>query len=148
MQMHVENLISRIASKHTPADVMSRSDEELLSYCDCGSIGSLFNALSKQAIWPLTSSIHQLSIAMFCKELEACDFGLPKRKTKTKKCTECPEIFASEIKEIKWNALEKFEGLCLDCIKTPEKTEEQRTMCRVPHRNYRGLPRQMSSSGP
>lgn len=89
MQYQIENIHTLIAAKHTPPDYLPGSDDILLSHCDCISAGSLTNALCKQNLWPLSSAIRQLSIAMFCKKLEVCDVGLPNRIAKPKKCAKC-----------------------------------------------------------
>ena len=146
MQYQIENILTPVAAKHTPPDYLPASDDIFLSYCDCISAGSLINALSRQKLWPLSSAIHQLSIAMFCKKLEACDFGLPNRITKPKKCGKCPESITPKMAEIRKCAMTRFEGLCLDCVKNPGKSQEERRSCRVPHEYFRGLLRQLSLS--
>ena len=83
---------------------------------------------------------------MLCKKLEACDFGLASRVTRPKKCARCPENVAATVAKIREEAVTRFEGLCLDCVKDPGKTEEQRLSCRVPHLGFRGLPRQRTVS--
>ena len=119
MQLQMELFICPIAAKHAPSDNLSKSDEVFLSQCDYLSIAMLMNAVSGQGLWLLTSVICRLGVVKVCKELRACDFGPPNRMT-------------------------EFEGLCLDCVKNHLKTEEQRIMCRGPHRKYRGLPSQQS----
>ena len=57
------------------------------------------------------------------------------------KCARCPEDVAGEVARIREVALTVFEGLCLDCIRDPGKSPEQRLRCRVPHQRFRGLPR-------
>lgn len=143
MQTQIEQIISPIAAKRTTGDLILGSDDVLFSHCDCISISSLINGLSRQGLWPLTSAIHRMSISMLCKKLGACDFGLASRITKPKKCSHCPENVAGKVAKITEFALTKFEGLCLDCIKNPGKTPEQRLQCRVPHQQFRGLPRQL-----
>ena len=144
MQTQIEQIISPIAAKRTTGDFILGSDDVLFSHCDCISISSLINGLSRQGLWPLTSVIHRMSISMLCKKLGACDFGLASRITKPKKCSHCPENVAGKVAKITEFALTKFEGLCLDCIKNPGKIPEQRLQCRVPHQSFRGLPRQLS----
>lgn len=146
LQIQVEQIISPIAEKRTTGDFILGSDDVFFSHCDCISISSLINGLSRQGLWPLTSAVHRLSISMLCKKLEACDFGLASRITKLKKCSRCPENVAAKVAKIRELASTKFEGLCLDCIKNPGKTPEQRLQCRVPHQHFRGLPRQLSVS--
>ena len=148
MQYQIENILTPIAAKHTPPDYLPGSDDIFLSYCDCISAGSLINALCKQKLWPLSSAIRQQSIAMFCKKLGVCDVGLPNRIAKPKKCAKCPQSIATEIAEIRTCAMTIFEGLCLDCIKNPGKSERERKSCRVPHEHFRGLPRQLPPSNP
>ncbi|KAK3167357.1 hypothetical protein OEA41_010484 [Lepraria neglecta] len=63
---------------------------------------------------------------MFCKKLEVCDVGLPNRIAKPKKCAKCPQSIATKIAEIRTCAVTKFGGLCLDCIKNPGKSEQER----------------------
>lgn len=63
---------------------------------------------------------------MLCKKLEVCDFGLASRITKLKKCSRCPENVAAKVAKIREVAPVKFEGLCLDCTKSPRKSPEQR----------------------
>ena len=146
LQIQVEQIISPIAEKRTTGDFMLGSDDVLFSHCDCISISSLISGLSRQGLWPLTSAVHRLSTAMLCRKLEACDFGLASRITKPRKCSRCPENVAAKVAKIRESALAKFEGLCLDCVKNPGKTAEQRLQCRVPHQHYRGLPRQLPAS--
>lgn len=146
MQIQIEQIISPIAEKRTTGDFILGSDDTLFSHCDCVSISSLINGLSRQGLWPLTLAVHRLSISLLCKKLEACDFGLASRITKLKKCSRCPENVAAKVIKIREIALTKFEGLCLDCIKNPGKTPEQRLRCRVPHQHFRGLPRQLPVS--
>ena len=146
MQTQIEQIISPIAEKRTTGDFILGSDDTLFSYCDCISISSLINGLSRQGLWPLTSAVHRLSVSMLCRKLEACDFGLASRITKPKKCSRCPENVAAKVARIREVALAKFEGLCLDCIKNPGKTPEQRLQCRVSHRCFRGLPQQLPKS--
>ncbi|CAD6572004.1 MAG: hypothetical protein ASARMPREDX12_004854 [Alectoria sarmentosa] len=146
LQIQVEQIISPIAEKRITGDFILGSDDLFFSHCDCVSISSLINGLSRQGLWPLTSAVHRLSVSMLCKKLEACDFGLASRITKLKKCSRCPENVAAKVAKIRELASTKFEGLCLDCIKNPGKTPEQRLQCRVPHQNFRGLPRQLSVS--
>jgi hypothetical protein len=149
VQYQIEDILTPIGAKHTPSDHLPGSDDVFLSYCDCISAGSLTNALCKQKLWPLSIAVRQLSIAMFCRKLEACDFGLPHRITNPKKCTKCPGDIVTQIIEIRKRALlTKFEGLCLDCIQSPGKSEEERKSCRVPHKHFRGLPRQLWPSNP
>lgn len=83
---------------------------------------------------------------MLCKKLEACDFGLASRVVRPKKCARCPQNVAATVAKIREEALTRFEGLCLDCVKDPGKTAEQRLNCRVPHLGFRGLPRQLPVS--
>ena len=123
---------------------MSKLDEVFLSQCDCLSIAMLMNAVSGQGLWLLTSAIHRLGVAKVCKELRARDFGPPNRMTKAKIGATCPFCTAPNILKVRENTLTEFEGLCLDCVKNHFKTEEQRIMCRGPHRKYRGLPSQQS----
>ncbi|KAF6225712.1 hypothetical protein HO133_009713 [Letharia lupina] len=146
MQIQIEQLISPIAEKSTAGDLILGSDDIIFSHCDCISISSLINGLSRQGLWPLTSAVHRLSISMLCKKLEACDVGLASRITKLKKCSRCPENVAAKVAKIREAALTRFEGLCLDCIKNPGKSPEQRLQCRVPHQHFRGLPRQLPVS--
>lgn len=143
MQIQIEQIISPIAEKSTAGDLILGSDDIIFSHCDCISISSLINGLSRQGLWPLTSAVHRLSISMLCKKLEACDVGLASRITKLKKCSRCPENVAAKVAKIREAALTRFEGLCLDCIKNPGKSPEQRLQCRVPHQHFRGLPRQL-----
>ena len=146
MQIQIEQIISPIAEKSTADDFIRSSDCHYLSHCDCLSISSLISGLSRQGLWPLTSAVHQLSISMLCKKLEACDFGLASRITKQKKCSRCPEDVAAKVAKIREVASTKFEGLCLDCIKNPGSSPEQRLQCRIPHQHFRGLPRQLPVS--
>ena len=127
-------------------DFIQGYDDVLFSHCDCISISSLISGLAGQGLWPLTSAVHRLSVTMLCKKLAACDFGLASRITKLKKCSRCPEHVAAKVSKITGVALTKFEGLCLDCIKNPGKSLEQRLQCRVPHQHFRGLPRQRPAS--
>ena len=143
MQIRVEQIISPIAEKRTTGDFILGSDDVLFSHCDCISISSLINGLSRQGLWPLTSAVHRLSVTMLCKKLGACDFGLASRITKLKKCPRCPENVAAKVAKITESASTKFEGLCLDCIKDSGKTPEERLQCRVPHQHFRGLLRQL-----
>ena len=83
---------------------------------------------------------------MLCKKLEACDFGLASCVTKLNKCSRCPENVTANIAKIREVASTKFEGLCLDCLKTSGKSPEQRFQCRVPYEHFRGLPRQLPVS--
>ncbi|KAM0794205.1 hypothetical protein BDR22DRAFT_827139 [Usnea florida] len=131
-----------IAEKPSAGDFILGSDDSLFSHCDCISISSLIHGLSMQGLWPLTLAVHRLSLSMLCKKLEACDFGLASRVTRPKKCPRCPENVAATVGRIREEALTRFEGLCLDCVKEPGKTLEQRLSCRVPHQGFRGLPRQ------
>lgn len=142
LQIQIEQIIGPIAEKRTTGDFILGSDDLLFSHCDCVSISSLINGLSRQGLWPLTSAVHRLSVTMLCKKLEACDFGLASRITKLKKCSRCPENVAAKVSKIREAALTKFEGLCLDCIKNPGKSLEQRLQGHVPHQHFRGLPRQ------
>ncbi len=146
LQVQIEQIISPIAEKRTTGDFILGSDDVLFSHCDCISISSLINGLSRQGLWPLTSAVHRLSISMLCKKLEACDFGLASRITKLKKCSRCPENVAAKVARIREVASTTFEGLCLDCIKNPGKSPEQRLQCRVPHQHFRGLPRHLPVS--
>ena len=123
---------------------MSGSDEDFVSHCDCLSIAMLMNAMSGKGFWLLTSATHRLDVVVICKELRACEFGPPNRMTKAKRGATCPLCIAPDILKIRENALTEFEGLFLDCVKNHFKTEEQRQMCRGPHRKYRGLPSQQS----
>lgn len=146
MQSQIESIIGPVAEKRAPTDFIPAADDHFFSHCDCISISSFINALSRQGLWPLTSAVHQFSISTSCKKLEACDFGLPSRIVKLKKCSRCPENIAAKVVEIKQNALTKFEGLCLDCIKNPGKSPAQRAHCHVPHQNFQGLPLQLHFS--
>ena len=143
MQTQIEQIITPIAEKRTAGDFILGSDDVLFSHCDCISISSLINGLSRQGLWPLTSAVHRLSISTLCRKLEACDFGLAGRITKPKKCSRCPEHVAAKVARIREVASTTFEGLCLDCIKNPGKSLEQRLRCRVPHQHFRGLPWQL-----
>lgn len=143
-QIQIEQIISPIAVKRAAGDLILGSDDTIFSHCDCISISSFINGLSGQGLWPLTSAVHHLSISLLCKKLEACDFGLASRIAKLKKCSHCPVNVAAKVAKIREVASTKFEGLCLDCIKNPGKSPEQRLQCRVPHQHFRGLPRQLS----
>lgn len=146
LQTQIELIISPVAEKRTTGDFIPGSDDVLFSHCDCISISSLISGLSRQGLWPLTSAVHRLSISVLCRKLEACDFGLASRIAKLKKCARCPENVAAKVAKIREVAPTKFEGLCLDCIKDPGKSSEQRLQCRVPHQRFRGLPRQLPIS--
>ena len=146
MQIQIEQIISPSAERGTARDSILGTGHVLLSQCDCSSIGSFINGLSRESLWPLTSAVHRLSVSMLCEKLEACNFGSASRNTKFKKCTCCPEDVAAKVSEIREVPSTKFEGLCLDCIKNPGKSPEQRLQCQVPHHNFRGLPRQLPVS--
>lgn len=146
VQIHLEQIISPIASKRPTGHLIPAAADDLLSYCDCLSISSFITGLSSQDLWPLTSAIHRLSILMLRTKLEACDFGLASLTTEMGKCARCPGDVAGKVARIREIALTAFEGLCLDCVKYPEKPPEQRLQCRVPHQRFRRLQRQLPVS--
>ena len=82
VQIHLEQIISPIASKRPTGDFIPAADDTLLSHCDRLSISSLITALSRQGPWPPTSAVHRLSISTLCRKLGACDFGSASRITK------------------------------------------------------------------
>ena len=63
-----------------------------------------------------------------------------------KRCAHCPQDVAGQVARIREVALRRFEGLCLDCIRDPGKSPEQRLQCRIPHQNFRGLHRHLKVS--
>lgn len=140
MHFDIENLITPIAEKHTPTDYLPGSDDFFLSHCDCMSISIFINALARQGLWPLSAPIERFSINKLCQKLEACDFGLPNRVPKSKKCSKCPEEMAAKVSKITQRALNGFDGVCLDCVKDPRRKFEDWPKCRVPHQNFRGIP--------
>ena len=140
MHFQIEILVAPIADKHTPSDYLPGSDDFFFSHCDCISISMFLNALSRQNLWPLSAAVCSLSISKFCQRLEACDFGLPTRVPKSKRCAKCPEDIAGRVAKIRERALNDYDGLCLDCIKNPGKKPEEWTKCQLPHERFRGIP--------
>ena len=141
MQLDIELLIAPVAEKRTPTDYLPGSDDFFLSHCDCMSISMFINALARQGLWPLSAPFERCSINRLCQKLEACDFGLPNRVPKSKKCSTCPEDLAAKALRISRRALSTFDGLCLDCVRDPGGNHTKWSKCRVPHQNFRGLPR-------